>query len=92
MSIIALGLVNYIGFLTHLDTLILRLISVLIIVFFIVINIRSVGAGSIVQTILTVLKVLPFLIVVGIGLFFLKENFVSSEVQQFTDTVNTSPA
>lgn len=90
MSIIALGLVSYLSFLTNFDTIVLRAIAVCIILLFMILNIRSVGGGSIVQIILTVLKILPFVIVIGLGLFFLKENFIASEIQDFSNITNSS--
>lgn len=54
-------------------------------------NIMSVSAGSIVQSILTALKVIPFVIVVGIGLFYIKDNFIGGEVAQMTQTMGDSP-
>ncbi len=91
ISIIALGLVNHLAFLTHLDPLLLRTISVLIIVVFMITNIMSVRAGSFIQVVLTTLKVIPFVIVVGIGLFYLKDNFIGAEVAQMSQTMSESP-
>ena len=54
-------------------------------------NIMSVSAGSFIQVVLTTLKVIPFVIVVGIGLFYLKDNFIGSEVAQMSQTMSESP-
>lgn len=90
MSIIALGLVSYLSFLTNFDAIALRAIAVCIIIFFMILNIRSVGGGSIVQIILTVLKILPFVIVIGLGLFFIKDNFIGGEIQEYSAITNSS--
>lgn len=90
MSIVALGLVSYLSFLTNLDPIILRAIAVGIMIVFMLLNIRSVGGSSIVQIVLTVLKILPFIIVIGLGLFFIKENFISGEIQEFSEVANSS--
>lgn len=68
----------------------LRAIAVCVIIFFMILNIRSVGVGSIVQIILTISKILPFVIVIGLGLFFIKENFIGSEIQEFSAITNSS--
>ncbi len=78
ISIMALAIANYIGFLTGLSGLVLKLIGVVFILFYMWTHIRSVEGGSKTQTALTILKIIPFVLMVAIGLFYLRGDLLST--------------
>ena len=60
--------------------LILKLVAVALVIVFMIIHIRSVEGGGKFQTIITALKILPFALIIGIGLFNINSNlFLSSK-------------
>ena len=84
VSIMALALVNYLAVLLPFDTLVLRIIVCCLILFFTLLNVRSVKGGGIVMSIITFIKVVPFIAIIGIGVFFLQQNIlIPSETNQF---------
>lgn len=70
LSIMALAISNYINFLVPISPLTGRLIGAVIIVLFMLLHIRSVEGGGAFQTIITAAKIIPFVIVIGAGLFY----------------------
>lgn len=79
ISIMALAIVNYLAFFIPVHGFALKIIAVAFVLFFMVIHLRSVEGGGKFQTVITALKILPFALIIGIGIFFIKgENFLSS--------------
>lgn len=72
ISIMALAIANYLGFFMPVGELTLRLIAVGFVVVFTLIHLRSVEGGGAFQTFITALKVIPFILIIGIGIFFIK--------------------
>lgn len=84
VSIMALGLVNYLAVLLPFDDFVLRSIAVGVILVFMCLHIRTVKGGGIVQTIITILKILPFIFIIGFGSFCMKTNpLVVSSAPEF---------
>ena len=65
ISIMALAIVNYLGFFLPLHGLVLKLVAVAFVLFFMCMHLRSVEGGGAFQTIITALKILPFALIVG---------------------------
>lgn len=79
ISIMALAIVNYLAFFIPIHGLILKLIAVAFVLIFMFVHLRSVEGGGKFQTIITALKILPFVLIIGIGIFFIKgDQFMSS--------------
>ena len=78
ISIMALAIVNYLAFFIPIHGLVLRLIAVVFVLIFMGVHIRSVEGGGKFQTIITALKILPFALVIGIGLFNLQGDILLS--------------
>lgn len=79
ISIMALAIVNYLAFFIPIHGLALKLIAVVFVLVFMIIHLRSVEGGGKFQTVITALKILPFALIIGIGVFFIKgDNFLSS--------------
>ncbi len=80
ISIMALAIANYLGFFLPVHGLILKLVAVVLVIVFMIIHIRSVEGGGKFQTIITALKILPFALIIGIGLFNINSSlFLSSK-------------
>uniref|UniRef100_UPI0006D1E7FB amino acid permease n=1 Tax=Clostridium sp. NkU-1 TaxID=1095009 RepID=UPI0006D1E7FB len=79
ISIMALAIANYLAFFIPVHGLILRLVAVGFVLIFMVLHLRSVEGGGKFQAIITALKVIPFVLIIGIGIFFIKGDlFLSS--------------
>lgn len=91
VSIMALGLVNYMSIIFPIDEIYLRLITILIIAIFVTTNVMSVEAGGIVQTVLTILKIAPFILIIGLGIFCIDGNIFMNDINDFKQSVNNSP-
>lgn len=72
ISIMALAIANYLAFFMPANGFILRLIAVAFVLVFMVMHIRSVEGGGKFQTIITALKIIPFALIIGIGMFNLR--------------------
>lgn len=71
ISIMALAIANYLGFFTGISRLGLKLVATALVIIFMVIHLRSVEGGGKLQTVITVFKILPFALLIGIGLFYM---------------------
>ena len=79
ISIMALAIVNYLAFFIPIHGLALKFIAVAFVLVFMFMHLRSVEGGGAFQTIITALKILPFALIIGVGVFFIKgENFMST--------------
>lgn len=74
----ALAIVSNFGFLVPLDPLTGKLVATALILAFMLLHLRSVEGGATFQTLITIAKIIPFAIVIGIGVFWLKgDNFTA---------------
>ena len=80
----ALGLVAYLDTFLPFGWLSLRFIAVGVILLFMIANIMSVKAGSVIQSVLTCLKILPFFVVIGIGMFFINGDLLFNSYSSST--------
>ncbi len=78
ISIMALAIVNYLAFFVPVHGLVLKLIAVVFVLFFMCMHLRSVEGGGAFQTVITALKVIPFALVIGLGLFHLNSDILLS--------------
>ena len=78
ISIMALAIANYLAFFTPFSDLTLRLVAVALVLIFMFIHVRSVEGGGRFQTIITALKIVPFVLIIGIGIFFVKGDLLVS--------------
>lgn len=86
ISIMALAIVNYLAFFLPLHGIVLKLVAVAFVLFFMCMHLRSVEGGGAFQTIITALKILPFALIIGIGLFFLNGDLLLSGARLSTAT------
>lgn len=72
ISIMALAIANYLAFFLPLSNFVLKLIAVLMVLIFMTIHLRSVEGGGKFQAIITTLKIVPFVLIIGVGAFFIR--------------------
>jgi fructoselysine transporter len=78
IAIVSLSAVQYFAWLMPMSPLAIRLIAVAMILGFGMLHIVSVeGAGKF-QTIITAIKLVPFLLIIGIGLFYIRGDYISA--------------
>ena len=78
MSLMALAIINYLGHLFPVNPLILKLIVIAIVISFALMHIRSVKRGATFQAVLTFIKIIPFVLIIGVGLFFINPDLLFS--------------
>ncbi|MCQ2440242.1 MAG: amino acid permease [Oscillospiraceae bacterium] len=78
ISIMALAIVNYLAVFIPMHGIVLRLIATLFVLFFMAMHLRSVEGGGKFQTFITALKILPFALIIGIGVFNLRGDLLLS--------------
>ena len=78
-SVMSLAIANYLAFfIPGLAGLGVRIVAIVIILAFTALHYRSVEAGARFTTFITSLKMLPFFILVGVGLFFMKGELLAA--------------
>ncbi|MFD4706828.1 amino acid permease [Gottfriedia sp. NPDC058432] len=85
LAIVSLAGVQYIAYLFPMNGLAIKFIAVAFIILFMMIHIRSVEGGGKFQAIITFIKILPFVLLIGMGLFFVRGDMV------MTPAVATAP-
>lgn len=79
ISIMALAIANYMAFFIPVDGIWLRIVAVILVLIFMGVHVRSVEGGGKFQTVITALKIIPFVLIIGIGIFLIKGDlFLSS--------------
>jgi len=78
ISIMALAIANYIAFFTGIGGLTVKLLAVGLILIFMFIHMTSVEKGAAWQTFITGFKVLPFVLLIGIGLFYIRGDLIAT--------------
>lgn len=78
ISIMALAIANYLGFFIPVHGIVLWLIATAFVLFFMMMHLRSVEGGGKFQAIITALKIIPFILIIGIGIFFIKGDLFMS--------------
>ncbi len=77
IAVVALAGAQYIAFLIPMSDLAVKLVAVAAILIFMLIHIRSVEGGGKLQTVITVVKLLPFVLLIGVGFLYLKPELIS---------------
>ena len=72
ISIMAIAIANYLAFFTKFSSLTTKFVATALVLIFMCIHLRSVEGGGKFQTFITAFKILPFALLIGIGLFFVK--------------------
>lgn len=87
IAIMALSVGNYLGYFTGWADITVRIVSVVLIIIFTALHMIKMEAGARWQNFITSVKILPFIALVAIGLFFVKSaNFAAPAVAGSTNT------
>ncbi len=78
ISIMALAISNYLRYLVPISDLAGRLVATVAVLIFMYMHLRSVHVGGNFQTLITAAKIIPFALVIGVGLFFLKGDYLAA--------------
>ncbi len=78
ISIMALAIANYLRYLVPISDLAGRIIATAAVLLFMCLHLRSVKTGGNFQTLITAAKILPFVLVIGVGIFFIKGDMLAA--------------
>ena len=78
IATVALAGANYIAFLIPMSELAIKFVAVFSILIFMFIHIRSVEGGGKLQTVVTIIKLLPFALLIGVGFTHFKGSLVTA--------------
>jgi fructoselysine transporter len=83
LSIMALAIVSNLNFILPVSPLFGKLLATVLILCFMLLHLRSVEGGATFQTLITVAKIIPFTMVIGLGIFYIKgDNLTATTVSQ----------
>lgn len=78
IAVVALATAQYAAFLIPMNNLAIKLVAVAVIILFMLMHVRSVEGGSKLNAVLTFVKLLPFAIMIGFGIFFIKGDMLAA--------------
>jgi len=78
ISIMAIAIANYLAFFTGFGGITLKLVATGLVILFMLVHLRSVEGGGKFQTYITFFKILPFVLLIGIGLFYVRGDLISA--------------
>ncbi len=78
ISIMALAIVNHLAFFVPMGDFTLKILAVVFVLIFMCLHLRSVEGGGAFQTVITAFKIIPFALIIGIGLFNLNSELLLS--------------
>ncbi|WP_160679223.1 amino acid permease [Clostridium sp. C8-1-8] len=78
ISIMALAIANYLAFFTGFSGIVVKLVATALVLIFMAVHLRSVEGGGKVQTFITAFKILPFALLIGIGLFYMNGSLITA--------------
>ncbi len=81
ISIMAIAIANYLAFFVPVQGGVLKIVAVGLVLVFMMVHLRSVEGGGKFQTIITALKIIPFALIIGIGLFHIRGDLFLSSVK-----------
>lgn len=82
IAIMALAIANYLAFFLNIGGLGIKLVAVVFILIFMTLHMTSVEKGAKWQNFITTFKVIPFVLLIGLGLFFMKSSLVVEPAAQ----------
>lgn len=82
IAIMAIAVGNYIAYFTGWSTMVVRIVAVVLIIIFTLLHMIKMEAGAKWQNAITSVKIVPFIIMAVVGLFFVKSgNFAAPQVE-----------
>ncbi|MFV0381640.1 MAG: amino acid permease [Breznakia sp.] len=86
LAIVALAGVQYLAFLIPMSALMVKLVAVAVIFVFMMIHITTVEGGGKFQSMITAIKILPFVFLIGAGLFYVRGEYITNSVVPLAST------
>lgn len=77
ISIMALAIANYLAFFTGFSGITVKLVATAMVLIFMMVHLRSVEGGGKFQTFITAFKIIPFALLIGIGLFYMHGGLIT---------------
>lgn len=77
ISIMAIAIANYLAFFTGFSGLTVKLVAVGLVLVFMTVHLRSLEGGAKFQSFITLFKILPFALLIGVGLFYIRGDLIS---------------
>lgn len=78
ISIMAIAIANYLAYFTKFSSLTTKFVATGLVLIFMFVHLRSVEGGGKFQSFITAFKILPFALLIGIGLFYIKGDYISA--------------
>lgn len=78
IAILSLAAMQYVAFLVPMGAFTVKICAVIIILLFMLLHITTVEGGAKFQTIITAVKMLPFVLMIGVGLFYVNGELIST--------------
>lgn len=78
IAVVALSCAQYVQFLVPMSDLAIKFLAVAIVLVCMILNIMSVEGAGKYQAIITAIKMLPFVLIIGMGLFYVKGSLISA--------------
>lgn len=78
IAVVALAGAQYIAYLVPMSAIAIKLLAVASILVFMTIHVVSVEGGGKFQTIMTAVKLLPFVLLIGVGAFYMRGDYIST--------------
>lgn len=78
ISIMALAIANYLAYFTGFKGITVKIVATALVLIFMVIHLRSVEGGGKWQTFITACKIIPFALLIGVGLFYINGDMISA--------------
>lgn len=78
ISIMALAIANYMAYFLGISGIMIKITATILVLLFMMVHLRSVEGGGKFQTYITAFKILPFALLIGLGLFYVKGDLISA--------------
>lgn len=78
MAIMSIAIVNYLNFFVKMSGITPKIIATILVLIFMFVHMRSVEGGSKFNTFLTFFKILPFVLIIGLGIFSIRPELHSA--------------
>ena len=77
IAVVSLAGAQYLAYLFPMSDLTIKFVAVAAILIFMCIHVKTLEGGGSFQTILTAIKMMPFVLLIGVGLFYMKGSMIS---------------
>ncbi|HBR03577.1 MAG TPA: amino acid permease [Ruminiclostridium sp.] len=78
LAIVSLAGIQYLAYLIPMSPLVIKFSAVAVILVFMLIHVTSVEGGGKFQSLVTFIKILPFVFLIGVGLFYVRQDYLAT--------------